>query len=87
MEKEKNFIVPVEIMKDKNLSNGEKMLYSCILNSSQEGKLFTNTKFLAKVTGLHFSWVSIVIRKLKKQGYINVETGKMITICGMENEN
>lgn len=87
MEKEKNFIVPVEIMKDKNLSNGEKMLYSYILNYSQEGKFFTNNKSLSRNAGLNKDWVNSLLCRLKKRSLIDIERGKMITICGVKNEN
>lgn len=65
-------IMPVEILKDKDLTSSEKILY-CYLSLFKKGVCFQSNDKLAEMTGLDESTIKRGLKKLGELKYIYVE--------------
>jgi len=65
--------IPLEILKNENLSDKEKILYSIILGLSIEtGYCYANNRYFSKILNITMGRISKVISSLKEKGFIDV---------------
>lgn len=66
--------IPLEILKNENLSDKEKILYSIILGLSIEtGYCYANNRYFSKILNITMGRVSKLISSLKNKGFIEVK--------------
>lgn len=84
--------MPMDVLKDPNLSSSAKLLYTLIQSySAKTGVCWASNERLAKGIGLnHPDSVTRLLRELKKERYIDIERGKnskKIMLLAIEKEH
>lgn len=66
--------IPIEILKDKKLSDKEKNIYAIILYLSKENNYcYLTNKSISELLNISITQVSKLINSLKNKNYINIE--------------